>query len=159
MEKSICPLCQTDLKVLGSRKRKLIDEDGITITLVIRRLRCKNEQCKKIHHELPDTVIPYKRHTTMTYERTIEGIDYNAPVENSTLLKIRKWFQDRADALVGGLLGAYVMVTNDFAVGLSTFPQSMLERIRFFVGKDPGWLKKVVRILVNNNKWQHTRLK
>ena len=95
----------------------------------------------------------------MTYERTIEGIDYNAPVENSTLLKIRKWFQDRADALVGGLLGAYVMVTNDFAVGLSTFPQSMLERIRFFVGKDPGWLKKVVRILVNNNKWQHTRLK
>ena len=65
---------------------------------------------------------------------------------------------ESADALSGGLLGTYVMVTKDFEVGLSTLPQSMLERICFFVGKDPGWLKKVVRILVNNNKWVHTRL-
>jgi hypothetical protein len=89
----------------------------------------------------------------MTYERAIEGIDHTAPVENSTLKRIRAWFKDRADALVGGLLGTYVMVTNDFAVGLSNLPQSILKRIRYFVGKDEGWLKRVVHILVNNNKW------
>ena len=138
---------------MGSRRRNVICEDGIKIILVIRRLRCKNELCNKIHHELPDIVTPYKRHTTMTYERAIEGIDQAAPVETLTLKRIRAWFKERADALVGGLLGTYVIVTNDFAVGLSTLAQSILERIRYFVGKDEGWLKRVVHILVNNNKW------
>ncbi len=153
MEKSIFPHCQSDLRVIGSRKRNLICEDGTKIILVVRRLRCKNELCNKIHHELPNIIIPYKRHTTMTYERAIEGTDHIAPVENSTLKRIRAWFKARADALIGGLLGTYVIVTNDFAVGLSNLPQSILKRIRYFVGPDEGWLKRVVHIHVNNNKW------
>lgn len=158
MENSICPLCLGELKVIGSRKRRVIAEDGEQITLIIRRLRCRNEQCRRIHHELPDIVIPFKRHTTDTYEKIIVGVEDVAPAEESTIWRIRKWFRESADALTGGLIGTYVMVTNDFAVGLSALPQSMLERIFFFVGKGPGWLKKVVRILVNNNKWGHTRL-
>ena len=158
MENSICPLCQGKLKVIGSRKRRVIAEDGEQITLIVRRLRCRNELCRRIHHELPDIVIPFKRHTTDTYEKVIVGVEDFAPAEESTIRRIRKWFMESADALSGGLLGTYVMVTKDFEVGLSTLPQSMLERICFFVGKDPGWLKKVVRILVNNNKWVHTRL-
>mgnify|MGYP001788182181 CR=1 FL=1 len=81
-----------------------------------------------------------------------------APAEESTIWRIRKWFRERADALLGGLMGVYVTVTKDFEGGVSGLPQSILERICFFVGKDPGWLKKVVRILVNNNKWVHTQL-
>jgi len=158
MEKSICPLCQGELKVIGSRKRRVINDDGERITLIIRRLRCRNEQCRRIHHELPDIIIPFKQHTTDTYEKIIIGVEDVAPAEESTIWRIRKWFRKSADALSGGLLGTYVIVTKDFAVGLSTLPQSMLERIFFFVGKDPGWLKKVVRILVNNNKWVHTQL-
>ena len=158
MENSICPLCQGNLKIIGSRRRRVIAEDGEQITLIVRRLRCRNEQCRRIHHELPDIVIPFKRHTTDTYEKVIVGVENVAPAEESTIWRIRKWFKESADALTGGLLGTYVMVTKDFAAGFSGLPQSMLERICYFVGTDPGWLKKVVRILVNNNKWGHTQL-
>ena len=35
-------------------------EDGSTATLIIRRLRCR--KCGRIHHELPDSIVPYKRY-------------------------------------------------------------------------------------------------
>ncbi|WP_375295570.1 DUF6431 domain-containing protein, partial [Paenibacillus doosanensis] len=41
------PCCGEALSVIGSRKRKLVDEGGDCRLLVIRRLRCKG--CRKIH--------------------------------------------------------------------------------------------------------------
>ncbi|WP_267459278.1 DUF6431 domain-containing protein [Brevibacillus composti] len=48
------------MNVIGSRRRKVASESGEVRLLVIRRLRCS--QCQKIHHELPDCVVPYKRY-------------------------------------------------------------------------------------------------
>ncbi len=57
-ENSICPVCGCcELKVIGSRKRNTLQGDGETIILIIRRLRCRN--CRRIHHELPDILVPY----------------------------------------------------------------------------------------------------
>jgi len=49
----------------------IIDSGGTPMTMIIWRLRC--EQCGKVHHELPDVVVPYKRHCAETIEKVIEG--------------------------------------------------------------------------------------
>ncbi|WP_445349419.1 DUF6431 domain-containing protein [Desulforudis sp. DRI-14] len=54
-----CPCCSGHLKVIGSRKRSCIDSLGDKIVLIIRRLGCV--ACHRIHHELPDMLVPYKR--------------------------------------------------------------------------------------------------
>ena len=158
MEKSICPICHQSLKVIGSRRRSVIDENGDVMILVLRRLRCTNPGCGKIHHELPDLLTPYKRQTTTILEQIITGQLEAVPVENSTIRRVRAWFNSRAHALVGALLSTYATVTQDYGVDFSDLPQSILERIFFFVGEPAGWLKKVVRILVNNHRWPHTQL-
>ena len=158
MEKSICPICMGELKVIGSRKRKMIDTGGETVRLVVRRLRCMNENCRRIHHELPDVVVPYKMHTAATFEKIIANDFQDTPAEESTIARIRKWFIDRADALVGGLLSIYTAHFHSSRIRPSDLPGSILDRIHFFVENSSGWLKRLVRILVNNNRWVHTRL-
>lgn len=39
----------------------------------------------------------------------------------------------------------------------SVLSQSVHQRIGHYVGHDPGWLKRIVRPLVNANLWIHTR--
>ncbi|MED4936026.1 DUF6431 domain-containing protein [Heyndrickxia coagulans] len=45
------------MKVIGTRDRKAIDRSGKKHIYNIRRLQC--EQCGKIHHELPEFLVPY----------------------------------------------------------------------------------------------------
>ncbi|MHB1418016.1 MAG: DUF6431 domain-containing protein [Bacillota bacterium] len=44
----------------GSRSRVWYQSSGGKALLNIRRLRC--ETCRKIHHELPDLLVPCKRY-------------------------------------------------------------------------------------------------
>ncbi|MGI6467766.1 MAG: DUF6431 domain-containing protein [Syntrophomonadaceae bacterium] len=60
LEQIACPCCSGILKAISRRKRSCIDSLGEKVILSIRRLRCV--ECKRIHHELPDMLVPYKRH-------------------------------------------------------------------------------------------------
>ena len=60
------------LFVIGSRSRQSLCGDGTRRTLRIRRLRC--EECRKIHHELPDFLVPYKRYTANVVEAVVESL-------------------------------------------------------------------------------------
>ena len=68
----------------------MIDSAGDKQTLVIRRLRC--EDCKHIHHELPDLLMPYKRHCMETIENVIAGKTEEMYCEISTINRIRAWW-------------------------------------------------------------------
>jgi hypothetical protein len=120
-------------------------------------MRCLNNVCGKIHHELPDILVPYKIHAAEILEKIIVKDTQEVPLEESTIHRIRSWFYHRADALVGGLIGVYTVLNKGSGVDLSTLPRSILSRIHFFVDKSSGWLKRLVRILVNNNLWIHTQ--
>ncbi|KUG05276.1 hypothetical protein ASZ90_017349 [hydrocarbon metagenome] len=63
------PCCGDKLKVVGSRERKCIEGSGTKIVLIIRRLCCT--ECKRIHHELPDMLVPYKRHARESIETVV----------------------------------------------------------------------------------------
>jgi len=68
----------------------MIESDGTKRTLVIRRLRCR--ECQGIHHELPDILVPYKRHCVETIEKIIRGECVEVICEQSTIHRIRAWW-------------------------------------------------------------------
>lgn len=81
----------------------MIDEDGSGIKLIIRRMKCQG--CGRLHHELPDCIVPYKRCCTELIALTVSDNDVDAdtfPGEISTLVRLRVWFK---------LLREYVSVT------------------------------------------------
>ncbi|WP_252183451.1 DUF6431 domain-containing protein [Rossellomorea vietnamensis] len=81
---------------MGSRERKLKDERGMARTFIIRRLRC--QQCNKIHHELPDLMIPYKRYAADVIEETIfQTAHLTVAADESTIYGWRKWFSTLID--------------------------------------------------------------
>jgi len=75
----------------GWRHRKVIEEDGGEKILLIHRLFCA--KCETIHHELPDIFVPYKRHCATTIENIISGSDNDVCCEESTIRRIRGWWQ------------------------------------------------------------------
>lgn len=132
--KCICPICGGRLNVCGSRHRILILEDGSRQTLIIRRLVCVD--CKKIHHELPDIIVPYKRHCAETIEKIIE-CQGSVCCEESTILRIRAWW-----------------------VALSQYFAGVLESLKAKHGEvlpERATLKEIVRAVANTNLWPHTR--
>jgi len=89
-EKLPCPICQEEMRLLGTKQRKLQRADGTWMTLYIRRFYCFT--CKKVHHELPDIIVPYKRHGTKAIENVINNDDEYPPVmEESTVNRIQNW--------------------------------------------------------------------
>ena len=90
-EQHICPVCEHDLFVIGSRERKGRKPSGERITYIIRRLRC--ESCEKIHHELPNLFVPYKRYEAAGIESVLSH-EQNSDVaaDESTLYRWRLWF-------------------------------------------------------------------
>lgn len=156
-EQSLCPCCNGDLKVIGSRRRRYIDGYGSTVILVIRRLKCRS--CKKHHHELPDLLVPYKRYGSESIEAVV-SLDNNIYVsaDESTIRDWRRWFKEISDYLLGCLVSILIQQGLDPAeVILSTLPRSPLQRIYHLVGDAPGWLARVVRPIANFNLWPQTR--
>lgn len=68
----------------------IIDSSGTPMTIIIRRLRCG--KCGKIHHELPDIIVPYKRHCAETIEKIVGGETEGLCCEESTIRRIKAWW-------------------------------------------------------------------
>ena len=91
-EEPLCPKCGKRMMVSGSRRRKLKETDGSTCTFLIRRLYCKD--CNRIHHELPDLMIPRKRYSAKAIRQVLSTNDMlsvNFAGECSTIYRLRKW--------------------------------------------------------------------
>ena len=133
--------------MIGSRKRGYIDVEDNNMTLVIRRLKCK--RCGKIHHELPDILVPYKRHGSETIEEIIDEKTDTVCCEESTIRRIKHWFDERVRYFEGCLASIAVQHGATPTVGAIALLREMRE--------NSGWLKSLVRIVVNSNLWVHTR--
>lgn len=83
---SVCPECKAKLKVRGSKKRWVIDKDGIKKCYSLRQLQCM--ECKKIHIEYIDTIIPYKHYSAEAIQDALTDSSSSCVAENST---IRGW--------------------------------------------------------------------
>ena len=149
-----CPCCHGHLVVIGSRRRGYIQSSGEKALLVIRRLRC--EVCRKIHHELPNILVPYKRYDAASIEETVSQPKPAVAADESTLLRLRQWFAAWSTYAVGCLAA----VAHRFHLPVqesSTPSQSPLQIIGRFVGDADGWLARAVRPIANTHLWIHTR--
>ena len=148
-----CPHCGRILRAVGSRKRTLRDTDGSKLKLIVRRLFC--EYCHRIHHELPDLIVPYKRHCADTIEEILSDKDSDTyPCETSTAVRLRHWFSLLRGYWERALIALRHLYEND---------EQILADLSMFIPFQPalfsaGWLKKIVRILVNAGFWIQTRL-
>jgi len=149
-----CPCCSGCLGVIGSRRRGCIDSSGEKVALVIRRMRC--ETCHKIHHELPDILVPYKRYDAASIEEIVSEPKAAVASDESTLLRLRQWFVNWFTYAAGCL--AAVAHRFNLPVRESSAPsQSALQVIGQFVGDSDGWLARAVRPIANAHLWVHTR--
>jgi len=156
-EQNPCPCCSGPLRVIGSRRRKYINGAGETIVLVIRRLRCRH--CGRLHHELPDILVPYKRYGSESIEAVVTGKDaLTVTAEESTIGRWRNWFLELADYFLGCLKSIAIRYGKESVESASHLPKSTLQKIWHHVGDAPGWLARIVRPVVNLNLWVHTRL-
>lgn len=142
------------MKVVGSRPRKYLQEDGLQVVLIIRRLRCTG--CNKIHHELPDILVPYKRYKGECIEAAVAN---NSPLaiacDESTLHRWKKWFNSLSGYYAGCLQSIAIQLGKETEE--ASRPISVLHRIWVYVGDAPGWLARIVHTLVNWNLWVQTR--
>src|SRR5660397_210477 len=105
-EKSCCPICQYNLKVAGSRKRVRITSSSEKEILIIRRLYC--EPCNKIHHELPDVLVSYKRYDSESIQSIIsEELLSSVSADESTVCRWKQWFRDMCTYYFQSLLALY----------------------------------------------------
>ena len=150
-----CPCCGSELRVIGSRKRKSKATGEETRILIIRRLRCKD--CSKIHHELPDCLVPYKRYASLSIEQVLSEVRPDLAADEVTLYRLKKWFHGLLPYLMGGLRSIAIRLGQKEVKEQSVPSQSVHQRIGHYVGNEPGWLARIVRCLVNANLWVHTR--
>lgn len=89
-EESVCPKCKSSMNCIGSRKRKMIEEDGMVKWLSIRRLKCYI--CNKIHHELPDILLKGHVYCKDVIEKILAGNIIDSPCPLDTIIYICKKF-------------------------------------------------------------------
>ncbi|WP_235549875.1 DUF6431 domain-containing protein [Paenibacillus sp. Soil766] len=103
-----CPCCGEELKVIGSRKRISRNATGEAKVLSLRRLRCNG--CRKIHHELPDCLVPYKRYESTCLEEVVSEEEAGTVVaaDDSTLYRWRSWYNELTAYWCGALFSIAV---------------------------------------------------
>lgn len=155
LETVYCSYCSGETKYLGRRERGYIKDTGEHEKLLIPRNRC--EPCKKIHHVLPDFLVPYKRYDRESIEGVLNGNDLlTVAADESTIRRWRKWFRIFVDYFIGCIISVMMLLTQE----VPAKPQhslSPLKKLQHYVGSSPGWLSKVVRLVVNGNYWVCTR--
>ena len=152
-ERPSCPDCDSPLKAVGSRKRIIRRSDGERHTLIIRRLKCG--KCGCLHHELPDIIVPYKRYDAETIEKVLSEKENTPsfPCETSTAVRLRVWFLLLRSYFEGTVRSLLFIYRRDRDLcgelsGLASLDPAILEN---------GWLKRLVRTIVNSGRWRQTR--
>ena len=122
-------------------------------------MRC--EECRKIHHELPDFLVPYKRYTANVVEAVVESAKeasvVAAAVEDSTQRRWKSWAQDLLFYWTAALAALKHRQAPPPAAGLFNRPGSRLHEVKQGGRWSCGWLSRLVRILVGENLWLQTR--
>ena len=130
-EAGACPLCKEALGRRSWRERGMVDGSGVKVLFQIRRLWC--ERCERIHHELPDIFVPYKRHSAETILKILEGDIQAVPCENRTIARILLWWQ----------------VVMPYFVNIL---KSLFHKLGFSSKSAPAF-KEIVRAVVNSGNW------
>lgn len=152
---SRCPVCDASLAVIGSRPRTRRTADGTRQIVIIRRLQC--DGCGRIHHELPDCVVPYKRYDADSLETfATQGRTAAIAADESTLQRWERWFRAWAPYVTGCWAALEARQPQETGGALPVSP-ALHGRAPWPIEAPPGWLARIVRRLVEAALWVQTR--
>lgn len=116
--------------------------------------------CHRIHHELPDCLVPYKRYESSCIESVVSECSGLSDVaaDNATLYRMRVWFNTVLSYFLSSLNSIAIRLGQDTVQEPSVPSLSAHQKIGLYVGNTPGWLARIVRPIANANLWVHTRL-
>jgi hypothetical protein len=114
-------------------------------------MQCEN--CNRIHHELPDFLVPYKRYDAESIEGAVsEPVRLDIAADESTLYRWRIWFLVWS-VHAQGCLQSISIRFNLTVERASALSQSALQTLGRYVGDEANWLSRCVRPIVNINYW------
>jgi hypothetical protein len=142
-----CPLCSSDLSYRDCIQRKTKNVLGETRNFLLRRLRCQNPKCKKLHTELPSIIQPYKHYDSNTIQSVLDGNvgASECAADNST---IRRWKSEFASAKVDicqRLASIYAKTTDEKPPIRDTIYILDLIKAQIKI-----WLAIVMKLLIND---------
>ena len=151
-EECICPCCGSPLKYRDSRRRVHRKAGGDKEWYLIRRLKCSNDKCRRLHNELPDCICPYKHYDAGLIEDVADGVvseddlgteDYPCM---GTMKHWRWWLQRNEKNMEGQVRAAHRFL--DLGERFLKTRSSLLEQMKARIS--PGWLKAAARAIYNS---------
>lgn len=152
-EECICPCCGGRLKYRDYRLRVHKTAGGKKEWYLIRRLKCTNEKCKRLHNELPDCMFPYKHYDAGLIEDVVDGVVSEDDMETEDYpcigtLKHWKWWMQMNEKNVEGQIRSMAHRFLDFGPAFLKSAYSLLEELKKRIS--PGWLKAAARFIYNS---------
>lgn len=141
------------LKHYDSIRRIWKQHGGKTRWLLIERVRCRNDNCRRIHNALPDFIVPHKHYSSEVIEDMIDEVilpddelnDSDYPCE-MTMARWKYWFERNRDSIDGQLKSVGYRVLG-FSRQLLISGVSLPDELR----KDgAGWLGTIIRFIYNS---------
>ncbi|MCM1412656.1 MAG: DUF6431 domain-containing protein [Lachnospiraceae bacterium] len=120
---------------------------------LIRRLKCSNSSCGKIHNELPDSICPYKHYDAGLIEDVVDGVVGEEDTETEdypcegTMKHWRFWLKMNEKNMEGQIRLAAHRFLGFGEKFLGSGP-SLLEELKERIS--PGWLQAVTRAIYNS---------
>lgn len=119
----------------------------------IRRLKCIDEQCGKLHNELPDCMCPYKHYDAGLIEDVVEGVVSGDDLETENYpcevtMRHWKWWIKMNERNIEGQIRSAAHRFFDFDNRFLKSTDSLLDELKKRIS--PGWLKAVVRFIYNS---------
>ncbi len=108
--------------------------------------------CGRISHELPDMAVPYKRYESDVISESLDESadpeDSCCPAELSAIQRWKLWFFLLSEYFEGAVRALMELMDIKAFIRLPLYPLSQ---------QADGWLKILVRNLVNSGRWRQTR--
>ena len=121
--------------------------------MCIERMRCRNENCRRIHNALPDFLVPHKHYSSEVIEDVIDDVvrpndelnDSDYPCEK-TMVRWKAWFERNRKNIDGQLKSVGYRILG-FSEHLLISGVSLSEELR---KNGAGWLGTILRIIYNS---------
>lgn len=152
-EESICPYCGGRLKPRDYRKRVHKVAGGEKEWYRIRRLKCTDDKCGRLHNELPDSMYPYKHYDCGLIEDVVEEVLSEEDLETEDYpcegtIKHWKWWLEMNKENIEGQIRSAAHRFLDYEEEFLKSRESLLEGLKERIS--PGWLKAVAAFIYNS---------
>lgn len=150
-----CPVCGSPLKHRDHIRRVWRIHGGGKRYVLVERLQCQNDKCRRIHNALPEFLTPFKHYGSEVIEDVVDevvsseedesGLCGDYPCEK-TMNHWKEWIRRRTDDINGALKSVGCRVLG-FSEQLLYSGVSLLDQLR---AGGAGWLGTATRFIYNS---------